>query len=118
MRYFERGTNFLGNGLIVIDAGRRAGNVHLDYLAGQNWQRRAAVETVGFGLSTAAGLWVGQATIGAATGLGIAMLATPVGWCFIIGSALVLGYVAAKAGDWAGKELANLSYNTSSSFIR
>jgi len=115
MRHFERGANFLGKGLIVLDAGVRTGKVHLDYLAGQNWQRRAAVETVGFGLSTVAGLWVGQATIGAATGLGIAMLATPVGWCFIIGSALVLGYAAAKAGDWMGQGTAGYIYDKSAS---
>jgi hypothetical protein len=85
--------------------------VHLDYLAGQNWQRRAAAETVGFGLSTAAGLWVGGQVITSV--IGIVMLATPVGWCFLIGSALVLGYAAAKTGDWIGQGAASYLYDKS-----
>jgi len=62
MRHFERGANFLGKGLIVIDAGVRAGNVHLDYLAGQNWQRRAAVETAGYSCWLVFSYWVGFST--------------------------------------------------------
>ncbi len=109
LRAFEKGANILGKSFIVLDAGIRAGNVHTDYLAGRNWQKRAAVETVGFGLGTAAGLWVGGQAITA--GLGIAMLATPVGWVIIIGAAIAVGIVAAKSGDIAGKWAANKAFD-------
>lgn len=108
LRAFEKGANMLGKGLIVLDAGVRAGNVHTDYLAGRNWQKRAVVETTGFGLGSAAGLAVGAATIKA--GLGIALLATPVGWVIIIGASIAVGIVAAKAGDEIGKFGANQAY--------
>tara|TARA_R110001583_G_scaffold37034_1_gene121281 strand:- start:215 stop:1243 length:1029 start_codon:yes stop_codon:yes gene_type:complete len=109
LRAFEMGANVLGKGLIVLDAGIRVGNVHVDYLAGANWQKRAAVETAGFGLSTAAGLATGAAIVEA--GLGIALLATPVGWVIIIGTAVTVGYVAAKGGDSIGQWVANEAYN-------
>ena len=109
LRAFEMGANVLGKGLIVLDAGIRAGNVHVDYLAGANWQKRAALETVGFGMGTAAGLATGAAIVEA--GLGIALLATPVGWVIIIGTAVTVGYVAAKGGDSIGQWVANEAYN-------
>ena len=107
----EKGAKFLGSKLIVLDAGVRAGEVHLDYLAGRNWQRRAAVETAGFGFGVAAGIAAGQATVGY---LSIALLATPLGWVFIIGAALTVGCVAAKGGDLFGKSLASGAYDLSS----
>jgi hypothetical protein len=109
LRAFEMGANVLGKGLIVLDAGIRAGNVHVDYLAGANWQKRAAVETAGFGMGTAAGLWGGGQVV--AAGLGVAMLATPVGWVIIIGAAITVGVVAAKGGDWFGQWAANQAYD-------
>jgi len=116
LRKFESGANILGKGLILIDAGVRVGNVHTDYLSGNDWQRRAVVETTGFGFGTAAGLAVGAEVI--AAGLGIAMLATPVGWVFIIGSAIAVGYMASKVGDAGGKWAAGALYDTSSSLTR
>ena len=112
LRSFETGANILGKGLIVLDAGIRAGNVHTDYLSGKDWQKRAVVEATGFGLGTYAGLTTGAAVIEA--GLGIALLATPAGWVFIIGSSIAFGIVAAKGGDWLGQGLSELLYNTSS----
>ena len=109
LRAFESGANFLGKGLLVIDAGIRAGNVHTDYLSGNNWQKRAAVETAGFGLGAYAGLATGAAVIKA--GLSIALLATPLGWVFIIGASITVGIIAAKAGDGIGKLAANKSYD-------
>ncbi|AZG73402.1 hypothetical protein [Shewanella livingstonensis] len=111
LRAFEMGANLLGKGLIVLDAGIRAGNVHVDYLAGANWQKRAAVETAGFGMGTAAGLWAGQVVVSSASGLGLALLATPVGWVIIIGAAVTVGFVAAKGGDAIGKWSANKAFN-------
>lgn len=109
LRSFETGANILGKGLIVLDAGIRAGNVHTDYVSGENWQKRAAVESAGFGLGTAAGLATGAAVIKA--GLGIALLATPAGWIFIIGASIGAGIIAAKLGDDLGKFAANQAYD-------
>lgn len=107
LRSFETGANVLGKSLIMLDAGVRAGNVHVDYLSGKNWQKRAAVETAGFG--TAAGLASGAAVVEA--GIGIALLATPIGWVIIIGASLTVGIVAAKVGDNLGKFGANHAYD-------
>ncbi len=115
LRSFETGANILGKGLIVLDAGIRAGKVHTDYLSGKDWQKRAAVETAGFGTSTFFGIAAGQATVTAASGLGIALLATPVGWVIIVGAAITVGIVAAKAGDNLGRGLSEFLYDKSSS---
>ena len=109
LRSFETGANFLGKSLIMLDAGVRAGNVHVDYLSGKNWQKRAAVETAGFGTSAVFGIAAGTAAIKA--GLGIALLATPLGWVLIIGASIAVGIVAAKSGDIAGKWAANQAYD-------
>ncbi|WDE00745.1 hypothetical protein [Thalassomonas actiniarum] len=74
------------------------------------------MQTTGFGLSTAAGAAVGSAIV--KSSLGIAMLATPVGWVFAIGTALALGYGAAKFGDGLGQWVAGLAYDTSAHFSR
>ena len=111
LRAFEKSANVLGKSLIVLDAGLRANKVHDDYLAGRNWQKRAAVEASGFGLATAGGIVAGQTIVSTATGLGIAMLATPVGWVFIIGAAVTVGIMAAKVGDGIGKFGANQAYD-------
>jgi hypothetical protein len=111
LRAFETGANILGKSLIVLDAGIRAGNVHVDYLSGKNWEKRATVEMAGFGFGTAAGIFAGQTVVSSAAGLGIALLATPVGWVIIIGAAITVGIVAAKGGDWFGQLVANKSYD-------
>ena len=111
LRAFETGANILGKGLIVLDAGIRAGKVHTDYLSGKDWQKRAAVETAGFGTSTFFGIAAGQATIAGASNLGIALLATPAGWIIIMGAAITIGMIAAKSGDIAGKIAANQAYD-------
>jgi hypothetical protein len=46
-------------------------------------------------------------------GLGIALLATPVGWIFIIGASIAVGIIAAKLGDDLGKFTANQAYDLS-----
>ena len=112
LRSFEWGANLLGKGLIAIDATSRIGDVHVDYLSGKDWQKRAAIEATGFGLGTALGVWAGGQAV--TTGLGIAMLATPAGWLIIIGSSIAIGIVAAKSGDIAGKWAASEAYNISS----
>ncbi|WP_353537592.1 hypothetical protein [Colwellia sp. KU-HH00111] len=100
--------------MIVLDAGLRANKVHDDYLAGRNWQKRAAVEATGFGFGTVGGLAVGAAAVKGGTALGIAMLATPVGWVIIIGAAVTVGVLAAKVGDGLGQGAAGCLYEKSS----
>jgi len=111
LRSFEWGANVLGKSLIALDAGVRAGNVHVDYLSGKNWEKRAAVETTSFGTSAIFGIAAGQATVTAASGLGIALLATPVGWVIIIGAAITVGIIAAKSGDLFGRFAANQAFD-------
>jgi hypothetical protein len=111
LRAFEAGANVLGKSLIVIDGIVRMGHVHVDYLSGKNWEKRAAVEATGFGLGAAAGIIAGTATVQAATGLGIALLATPTGWVIIIGASIAVGIIAAKTGDDIGQFGANQAYD-------
>ncbi|WDE11848.1 hypothetical protein [Thalassomonas haliotis] len=106
-----------GPGLLILDTGIRVGNVHVDYLSGKDWQRRAVIETTGLGaagfagsLGAMAGSAVGTAAI---TTLNVALLATPVGWCLVIGTALAFGYGAAKGGDWIGQTLSGKVYDAS-----
>jgi hypothetical protein len=111
LRAFEAGTNFLGKSLIMLNAGVRAGNVHVDYLSGKDWKKHAAVETTSFGTSVIFGIAGGQATVTAASALGIALLATPVGWIIIVGAAITVGIIAAKSGDLFGRFAANQAYD-------
>ncbi|MFU2510557.1 hypothetical protein [Pseudoalteromonas sp. ASV78] len=113
LRKLEQGSNIAGKFVIAIDAGIRADNVYNDYKAGKDWQRRAVVETTGFGFGTAAGAFVGGATITAGVGIAIAM--GPVGWVILIGAGLGAGYAAGKAGDSTGQAFAGMLYDTSSS---
>ena len=112
LRSFEWGANLLGKGFIALDAGTRIGDVHVDYLSGKNWQKRAAVEATAFGAGTALGVWAGGQAV--AAGLSIALLATPVGWVIIIGASIAIGIVAAKAGDNLGRGFSEFLYNKSS----
>ncbi|WP_212748091.1 hypothetical protein [Pseudoalteromonas sp. S3178] len=112
LRKLEQGSNFLGKLVIGIDAGLRADSVYNEYKAGEDWQRKAVVETTGFGLGTAAGAYAGGATITAGVGIAIAM--GPVGWVILIGVGLGVGYAAGKVGDAAGKGFSGLVYDLSS----
>ncbi|WDE03698.1 hypothetical protein SG34_020265 [Thalassomonas viridans] len=114
IKRFEKIARRGGKGIILFDAGFRADDVYDDYVAGEDWQRRAVVETAGFGLSTAAGAWVGSAVT--TTAVSILMVSTPLGWAFVIGAGLTAGYAAAKTGDWVGKGLAGNIYDASSAF--
>lgn len=112
IRRFEAGAKMFGGSMIVLDAGMRARGVREDFYAGRDWHRSAVVETTGFGLGTAAGLSVGSAVIKAGLVAGIA--ATPVGWVFIVGSALAVGFAASFTADYVGKFTAGTLYDFSS----
>jgi len=96
---FAKVADVAGKGALIIDAGFRASDVIADKAAGRDWQRRAIVETTG----------VGSGII--ASTLGVALMATPVGWVLVIGAGITAGYFAAKGGDWGGKVLAGRVYD-------
>jgi len=112
IKRFEKVANVGGKGIIMFDAYLRVDSVYADYTAGKDWQRSAVMETAGFGFGTAAGIYVGTNVVTAA--LGVTLLATPVGWFFVIGAGLAAGYGAAKFGDWASKQAAGYAYDQSS----
>lgn len=87
---FTQHAKLLGNGLAVIDFTSRVGNIHNEYKAGGEWERELFVESSSF----AAGTIVGSIAVKA--GLGLLMVATPVGWVgLIVGGVAVAGTAAA-----------------------
>jgi len=111
LRKLEQGSNIAGKFIIAIDAGIRADNVYNDYKTGKDWQRRAVVETTGFGAGTAAGIAAGGAVVTAGVGIAIAM--GPVGWVILIGAGLATGYAAGKVADALGQGFSGLIYDVS-----
>ncbi|MBU2870360.1 hypothetical protein [Colwellia sp. E2M01] len=112
---FAKAANYVGKGALIVDAGFRVDGVIADKAAGQDWQRRAITETTGFGLGTAAGTFVGGGII--TSTLGVALMATPVGWVLVIGAGLTAGYFSAKGADWVGKGIAGKIYDRDASWI-
>ncbi len=106
---FSRYSKVLGNGLAVIDFGSRIGDIHNEYEAGGDWERKMFIESTSFATSAAAG--VITAKLGASALLFL-VSATPVGWVgMLIGGALLVGMAAGtsmavndiahnKAGSW------------------
>ncbi|GGB01946.1 hypothetical protein [Agarivorans gilvus] len=87
---FTQHAKFLGNGLAVIDFTSRIGNVHSSYKAGGEWERELFIESSSFAFSAIAG------SIALKAGLGLLMVATPVGWVgLIVGGLAVAGTAAA-----------------------
>ncbi|GLQ29756.1 hypothetical protein [Litoribrevibacter albus] len=112
IRKFEKVANVGGKSMIILDAGLRVSNVYKDYQTGKDWQRTLVTESVGFGLGTAAGAYVGAHVATAA--MGVFLAATPVGWVFVIGAGIVAGYAVAKGVDYGGKVVAGALYDRSS----
>ena len=87
---FTQHAKFLGNGLAVIDFTSRVGNIHNEYKAGGEWERELFVESSSFAFSAVAG------SLAVKAGLGLLMVATPVGWVgLIVGGVAVAGTAAA-----------------------
>src|SRR5690606_20482848 len=84
-----RNIRWAGNGLVAIDAGRRAAGVYQTYQDGGNWQRQASIEATGFGVGGAAGIIAGNGVIAGLTFIGLG--ATPVGWVILIGVGIAAG---------------------------
>lgn len=87
---FTQHAKFLGNGLAVIDFTSRVGNIHNEYKADGEWERELFIESSSFTASAIAG------SIAVKAGLGLLMVATPVGWVgLIVGGVAVAGSAAA-----------------------
>lgn len=112
---FSKVANYAGKGALIFDAGIRINGVRADKAAGNDWQRKAVMETTGFGLGAAAGVFTGSAIIGST--VGIALMATPVGWVFVIGAGITAGYFAAKKADFFGQGVAGAIYDRNTEWI-
>lgn len=88
---FTQHTKLLGNGLAVIDFGSRVGNIHSSYQAGGNWEREMFIESSSFIASAAIGSGVVKA------GLGLLIVATPIGWVGIVVGGVAIAGVTAVA---------------------
>lgn len=87
---FTQHAKFLGNGLAVIDFTSRVGSIQNEYKAGGEWERELFIESSSFAASAIAG------SIAVKAGLGLLMVATPVGWVgLIVGGVAVAGTAAA-----------------------
>lgn len=89
---FTQHAKFLGNGLAVIDFTSRVGNIHNEYQSGGEWERELFIESSSFAASAIAG------TLTVNAGLGLLLVATPVGWVgLIVGGLAVAGAAAATS---------------------
>lgn len=86
---FGRYTNYLGNGLALIDFGGRIGNIYSSYQVDEEWERVLFNESSSFALSAIAGALTVKA------GLAILIAATPVGWVALIGGGVAIAGAAA-----------------------
>ena len=89
---FTQHAKLLGNGLAVIDFTSRVGNIHNEYQSGGEWERELFIESSSFTASAIAG------TLTVNAGLGLLMVATPVGWIgLIVGGVAIAGAAAATS---------------------
>ncbi|WP_439134485.1 hypothetical protein [Pseudomaricurvus sp.] len=94
---FAKGIRYAGRGAIALDAGFRINTVHNTYVNGGDWQREVAVQSGGMTASALTGWLTGRAAFFALSR--IALMATPWGWAFLIGSSIVTGAVLAYQAD-------------------
>jgi len=78
----------LGSGLVAIDFGIRAANVHKSYETEGDWEREMLIESLSFAASTTAGVGVVKA------GLYFLAVATPAGWVGLIVAVTIVGTAA------------------------
>lgn len=89
--------NYAGKGFVVLDGGMRGQKVYETYQHGEDWERELAVQTGGLSGSISGGYLTGKGV--ALTLSRIALLATPWGWAFTIGSSIVLGVIVSNQMD-------------------
>jgi len=106
---FAKKTQYLGNGLAIIDFGSRLGNIQNEYKAGGNWEKEMFIESVSFAASATAG--IAAVNVGTAA-LGLLVVATPIGWVglLVAGAAVAVSaagtailtdrYIKSNADSW------------------
>lgn len=88
---FTQHAKCLGNGLAVIDFTGRVANVSQEYRAGGEWERELFIESSSFAASAIVGSYAVKA------GLGLLLMATPVGWVGLIAGGVAVAGAAAGA---------------------
>lgn len=93
LRHMSARASYLGNGLIVVDAGFRVHKVMDSKRNGEDYQRVAVREMTGFGMGTAAGIVGAKVSFSAglivAAKVGAALSWTPAGWVILAGAGIV-----------------------------
>tara|TARA_R110002012_G_scaffold219567_2_gene391004 strand:- start:1663 stop:2700 length:1038 start_codon:yes stop_codon:yes gene_type:complete len=94
---------YVGPGVLVLDAGIRISTVRNERRIGGDWHREAAVQSAGFAAAAGSGLLVGGVAKAGLVAAKITLMATPVGWCLVIGAAAIVGYGVATSLDSGAK---------------
>lgn len=107
----SRHTRLVGRTMVIVDLGLRADEVLEAYESGDDWQRKAFVESAGFAASVAAGRILTGAALAT---LDVMLAATPVGWVVILGAGLVAAGVivaGSSIADYGVKYVAGVGYD-------
>jgi hypothetical protein len=108
----SRNTRIVGRTVVIVDLGLRADEVFEAYEAGEDWQRKAVVESAGFSAGVYAGTLLTRTAL---TALGVILAPTPVGWVLLLGTGLAaVGFVVSGSAlaDLLAKEVAGLGFDT------
>ncbi len=100
----------VGPGALAFDFAWRAADVHAEYQAGGDWERKAVVEGTGF----AAGAVASTAAVSMGGGLlTLAVAAAPVGWVLIVGGVgvVAMASLAAVHADRIAQDHAQAYYD-------
>ena len=107
----SRNTRIVGRTVVIVDLGLRADEVFEAYEAGEDWQRKAVVESAGFILSAVEGTLLTRAAL---ISLQVILAPTPAGWALILGTGLAAtAFVASGSSlaDHFAKYVAELSFD-------
>ncbi|WP_018913840.1 hypothetical protein [Thiomonas sp. FB-6] len=109
----SRHTRLVGRTMVIVDLGLRTDEVFEAYESGDDWQRKAFVETAGFAASVTAGRLLTAAALGT---IEVMLAATPVGWVVILGvglAATATVVAGSSIADYWGKQFAQSIYGPS-----
>lgn len=103
---------YAARGAVFLDAGLRINTVRNEYQVGGDWQRETFAQTAGFSGSLASGAVVGGIAKAGLVAAKITLMASPAGWCLVIGSAAVFGFGLAAGVDAAFQRGARALWDT------
>lgn len=92
---FVNGSQMLGRGVLALDFGLRGVKVH----NADDKLREGIVQYSGFAAGAATGYAFGKGATLAISRISLALTLTPAGWVVLVGSAIVLGFLAASYMD-------------------